>query len=61
VGGEFLLRPLRVIGVVEDKLPEVMVTVQVELSEFNGQTAGLGTDYFSIGFDEQFAFERRKH
>jgi hypothetical protein len=57
VGGEFLLCLLRVIGVVEDKLPEVVVTVQVEPREFNCQAAWLGTDYFPIGLDEQFAFE----
>jgi hypothetical protein len=57
VGGEFLLCLLRFISVVEDKLPEVVITVQIELGEFNRKAAWLGTDYFPIGLDEQFVFE----
>ena len=61
VGGEFLFCPLRFISVIEDKLSEVVITVQIELGEFNRQTAWFGTDDFSICLDKQFVFERRKH
>jgi len=39
VGGEFLLCLLRFISVVEDKLPEVVITVEIELGEFNHKAA----------------------
>jgi hypothetical protein len=57
VGGEFLLCLLRFVSIVEDKLPEVVITVEIELGEFNRKAASLGTDYFPIGLDEQFVFE----
>ena len=58
---EFLFCPLRFISVIEDKLPEVVITVQIELGEFNRQAAWFGTDDFPICLDKQFVFERRKH
>jgi len=57
VGGEYLLCVLRFISVVEDKLPEVVITIQSELGEFNHNAAWLETDYFSTSFDDQFVFE----
>ena len=39
VGGEFLLCLLRFISVVEDKLPEVVITVEIALGEFNRKAA----------------------
>ena len=57
VGGEFLLCLLRFISVVEDKLPEVVITIQIELGEFNRKAAWFGTYYFPISFDKQFVFE----
>lgn len=51
VGGESLLCFLRFICVVEDKLPEVVIAVKIDLGEFNRRAAWLGTDYFPIGFE----------
>jgi hypothetical protein len=39
VGGESLLCLLRFIGVVADKLPELVITFKMELDEFNGRAA----------------------
>ena len=39
VGGEFLLFFLRFISVVEDKLTEVVITVKIEMGEFNREAA----------------------
>jgi len=51
VGGESLLCVIRFISVVGDKLPEVVITVKIELGEFNRRAAWFGTDYFSIGLE----------
>jgi len=39
VGGESLLFFLRFISVVEDKLTEVVITVKIEMGEFNREAA----------------------
>ena len=57
VGGEILLCVLRFIGVVEVKLPEVVIIGQIELGEFNRKAAWLGMDCYPIGLDEQLVFE----
>ena len=51
VGGESLLFFLRFISVVEDKLTEVVITVKIEMGEFNREAAWLGLDYFPIGLE----------
>jgi hypothetical protein len=49
VRGKLLLRLPRVISIVEDKLPEVVIPVQIELGKIHRKASWLGTDYFSIG------------
>ena len=36
---------------VEDKLPEVVIAVKIDLYEFNRRAAWLGTDYFPLGLE----------
>src|SRR5512141_2356099 len=41
-------RPVRVVGIVDDKLPQVLVAVDVEVDEFYGQAPPLGPDDRSL-------------
>jgi hypothetical protein len=58
---KFPFRLFGVIGVVQNNLTEMLITVQVEFHEFNGETARVRPDDSAGCFDGEPAVERLQH
>ena len=64
VGGKLMFRAIRVVGIVDDKLPQVMITVEIKLGEFHCQASPLRPDHCSLCINDYGMFhptENNRH